>query len=179
MLDTVVPMTYKNSQEVGMAKRFIKFDRLWFLNFVDINTREISLYWTGECGNWNVLFLTSRFVLQNVNLVLCVLDKSWHGFSKIINLFESFWKQQKTKISIALSYIVIIIYIFMIISILYNPVELTEAHERAWPAWTYTDCFFYLLLDCKNTFGKTKIITFTSSSQNKQTQMDTGTYSQV
>ena len=133
-------------------KLSLAFDKVWFLNFVDINIEIFAGVNFAIAVNETLYFW---------HLVLsCRLWYFWNFFSEIyvalINwdiafcIYKDIWKQSKSIIIIAVSINVITNDAFIIISILYIINELTELHEL-----TFIATFLFLLI-AKVHIGKLK-----------------------
>ena len=133
-------------------KLLLAFDKVWFLNFVDINIEIFAGVNFAIAVNETLYFW---------HLVLsCRLWYFWNFFSEIyvalINwdiafcIYKDIWKQSKSIIIIAVSINVITNDIFIIISILYIINESTELHEL-----TFIASFLFFLI-AKVHIGKLK-----------------------
>ena len=141
------------------------FDKILFLNFVDINIEifagvNIAITVTETLYFWHPVLSCRLWYFLNFFPETYVASINWEiAFC----IYKDIWKQSKSIIAVNIN--VITNDIFIIISILYIINELTELHELAFIA------SFLFFLIAKVHIGKLKIIPIDLFSPRTQTHM--------
>ena len=122
------------------------------LIFVIINIWKICWHQLCNCSNWSIIFFTSTFILQVVNILvllfwtLCVLDKLEHcflnlkGHLKIVKNYKRYcsWYQWYYKWHY------------------YHYFHIVHYRWINWITWTCIHYIFSFPFDSKSSYGKTK-----------------------
>ena len=133
----------RNGKNQVFKELSLAFNKVWFLNFVDINIGKFAgvnfaIAVTETLYFWHQILSYRLWIFWNFFSEICV---AFINCDIALYIYKDIWKQSKYIIIIAVSISVVTNDIFIIISISYIINELTELHDL-----TFIASFLFLLI---------------------------------